>query len=204
MIVLFLLVIFLVCLSLVWFQGLWGAAIALLNSIFAGLIAVNFFPVLAELLESFLTSYGFFWDFLSFWLLFAVVFFILRFAANLLSKHQVRFKAPVEMAGRSVLAILTAWLMVCIVCFSLHIAPLPVTSFGGSFQAQEGSNDLLGVAPDKQWLSLVHSCSVGSLSTLSGGNQFDKPAQFIKNYRLRRKDLDDVQAKTGSFIKKRR
>ena len=204
MIVLFLLVIFLVCLSLVWLQGLWGAAIALLNSIFAGLIAMNFFPALAELLESSLPSYGYFWDFLCFWLLFAVVFFILRSVANLLSQYQVRFKTPVEMAGRSVLALLTAWIMVCIVCFSLHIAPLPVNSFGGSFQKQEGSNDLLGVAPDKQWLSLVHSCSLGSLSTLSGGNQFNSPTQFIKNYRLRRKDLETLQAETDSYIKKRR
>ena len=201
MIVLFLLVVFLACVSLVWLQGLWGAAIALLNSIFAGLIAMNFFPALAELLESSLPSYGYFWDFLCFWLLFAVVFFILRSVANLLSQYQVRFKTPVEMAGRSVLAMLTAWLMVCIVCFSLHIAPLPVNSFGGSFQAQEGSNDLLGVAPDKQWLSLVYTFSGGSLSPLSGGNQFDLPTKFIKNYRLRRKDLQAQQAKTGSYIK---
>jgi len=201
MIVLFLLIVFLVCVSLVWLQGLWGAAIALLNSIFAGLIAMTFFPVLAELLEKHLPPYGYFWDFLCFWLLFAVVFFILRSVANLLSQYQVRFKTPVEMAGRSVLALLTAWIMVCIVCFSLHIAPLPVNSFGGSFQAQEGSNDLLGVAPDKQWLSLVHTFSGGSLSPLSGGNQFDLPTKFIKNYRLRRKDLQAQQAKTGSYIK---
>jgi hypothetical protein len=204
MIVLFLLVIFLVCASLVWLQGLWGAAIALLNSIFAGLIAMTFFPVLAELLEKHLPPYGYFWDFLCFWLLFAVVFSILRLVANLLSQYQVRFKTPVEMAGRSVLAMLTAWLMVCIVCFSLHIAPLPVNSFGGSFQAQEGSNDLLGVAPDKQWLSLVHSCSLGSLSTLSRGNQFNSPTQFIKNYRLRREELQELQNDTDSPIKKRR
>ena len=201
MIVLFLLIVFLVCLSLVWLQGLWGAAIALLNSIFAGLIAMTFFPVLAELLEKHLPSYGYFWDFLCFWLLFAVVFSILRLVANLLSQYQVRFKTPVEMAGRSVLAMLTAWLMVCIVCFSLHIAPLPVNSFGGSFQAQEGSNDLLGMAPDKQWLSLVHTCSVGSLSSFAGGHQLDLPTKFIKNYRLRRKDLQAQQAKTGSYIK---
>lgn len=192
MIVLFLLVIFLVCASLVWLQGLWGAAIALLNSIFAGLIAMTFFPVLAELLEKHLPPYGYFWDFLCFWLLFAVVFSILRLVANLLSQYQVRFKTPVEMAGRSVLAMLTAWLMVCIACFSLHMAPLPVKFF-----------DNFGKYgfPGKQWLKLVYHCSDTSLSDK---NKFDEPTQFIKNYRLRREELQELQNDTDSPIKKRR
>ena len=193
-----LIIVFLTCAGLVWLEGLWGAAISLVNFLFAGLIATSYFAMLAQAIEGVVPNFAYFWDFLSFWLLFAVVYSLLRFVTGKLSSHRVRFRMPIEMAGRSILALAVAWLMVCLTCFSLHMAPLPESPFAGGFQNTAMSKDFLGMAPDQQWLALAYGCSTGSLSTLNG-LEMDTPGEFIENYRTRRRDLEDVQATTGSF-----
>ena len=202
MLILLLIIIFFTCFGLVWLEGLWNAALVLLNSLFAALIATSYFAPLAQVIESqLLPDFAYFWDFLSFWLLFAIVCSLLRLVTGKLSSYRVRFVMPIEMAGRSILALSVGWLMVCLTCFSLHMAPLSESPFAAGFQATPQSKDFLGMAPDQQWLALVYGCSTGSLSTLSGF-EFDTPSEFIANYRVRRRNLEEVQATTGSFYAK--
>ena len=103
MLILFLIVVFFTCFGMVWMDGFWSAAITTLGVVLAGLVASNYAPVLAQVIEGVLPDFAYFWDYLSFWLLFALVFGVLRTVTDLLSKHHVRFIMPVEMAGRSVL-----------------------------------------------------------------------------------------------------
>ena len=202
MLVLLLILVLAVCAGMVWLQGLWGAAMALFNTIFAGLIATNFYRPIASQIDDLLHSFTYFWDLISFWLLFLIAFSVLRGLTDLLSKYHVQFITPVEMTGRSILAIVVAWLMVSLICFSLHLAPLPRSPFFGSFQTQAMSRDFLGMAPDQQWLKLVNHCSRGSLSPLFGW-EFESPSNFVNKYRARRGNLEDLQKKTRSFRVKR-
>ena len=198
MLVILLLIVLLTCTGLVWMQGLWGAMITILNLIFSGLIATNYcFPLAATLERSF-PRYGFFWDFLSLWLIFCLVFLVLWFVTGKISKYRVRFIAPVEMAGRSILAFAVGWLMVCFVLTSLHMAPLAEKPFFGSFQREVMSHDFMGSAPDQLWISLVDNCSQGSLSPVSE-REFGSPSDLIQNYRIRRREFEQLYRDTGSF-----
>lgn len=200
MFTLMILAIFVACASLVWMHGFWGAAVTLLNVLFAGLLATNLCFVLGDLLDSVLKSFTYFWDFLSFWLIFTILFLILRSITDTISKTRVRFIPPVEIAGRSVISLVVAWIMVCLVCFSLHMAPIPETGFRGGFQRTAMSKDFLGISPDCQWIAIVSMCSNGALSPLIE-KQFESPNpnNFIRNYRIRRADLEKLQKNTGSF-----
>ena len=201
MLTLLLIIILLTCAGLVWLEGLWGAAVTVLNVLFAGLIATSYFASLAGMLEDVLPNFAFFWDFLSFLLLFAIVCGLLRLITGTISTHRVRYIMAIEMAGRTILALVVAWLMICLTCFSLHFAPLSESPFAGGFQRTAMSKDFLGMAPDRQWLAIVHVCSVGSLQPLSG-NTISTPSEFIENYRARRRALAEIKTTTGSFYAK--
>ena len=200
MFTLMVLFIFVLCASLVWMHGFWGAAVTLLNVLFAGLLATNLCFVLSDQLNSVLKSFTYFWDFLSFWLIFTILFLVLRSITDTISKTRVRFIQPVEIAGRSVIALAVAWIMVCIICFSLHMAPIPKTGFRGGFQRTEMSKDFLGISPDCQWIAIVSVCSNGSLSPLIEKQlESPNPNNFIRNYRSRRSKLEKLQRDEGTF-----
>ena len=63
MLILLLIIIFFTCFGLVWLEGLWNAALVLLNSLFAALIATSYFAPLAQVIESqLLPDFAYFWD----------------------------------------------------------------------------------------------------------------------------------------------
>src|SRR5688572_2809660 len=109
----------------VWFQGLWSGVITLVNLLLAMIIATSFYEPVVTAIDNIgaAKSYTYLLDFVVLWLIFGFAFAVLRAITDSLSKRQVKFDMPVEMAGRSVLAIWCGWLMVCFVAFSLHMAP---------------------------------------------------------------------------------
>src|SRR5215471_2688028 len=100
MMFLFLLLIFAAATAGIWFQGLWGATVTLVNLLLAMMIATCFFEPICTMLEGVgLASFTFLLDFLVLWLLFAIAFGILRAVTDALSRLRVAFDMPVEMAG---------------------------------------------------------------------------------------------------------
>lgn len=207
MVLLLLIVIFLITTAFVWFDGLWSAAISLITVMLSGLVAMNYFEPLAAMFDGMLSSYTYFFDFLSLWILFVVTFAILRAIAGLLSKYRIRFDLPVEIAGRSILAVWVGWILVCFTCTTLHTAPLGRNSFGGSFQKDLPVSDgtvglpgglFLGMAPDRKWLGFVQSRSEGALKTWNP-NPFDPKGEFIIKYRSRRTKLEQHVNQTGTM-----
>src|SRR6185369_17224397 len=97
----------------VWFQGLWSAAITLVNLLFAMIIATSFYEPISTAIEGIgaAAQYTYVLDFVVLWLLFGIVYGILRAVTDALSASAVKFDLPVEMAGRSVLALFCGWLM---------------------------------------------------------------------------------------------
>jgi hypothetical protein len=197
---LFLFLIFLITAAALWFQGLWNIAITLINMILAMLIATNFFEPICTLIESVGgASFTYLLDFLVLWILFAVVFGVLRAFSDMLSKQAVKFNLPVEMAGRTILALWCGYLMVCFTAFSMHMAPLNSVTPMGAFESPN-STSFLGMAPDRQWLGFMQSRSRGALArgNFSGDvhpndqelnvETFDPHSEFPLRYRQRREN----------------
>lgn len=197
---LFLFLLFLIVGAALWFQGLWSNAVTLINLIFAMLIATNFWEPICTLLEGFgLGSFTYLLDFVLLWFLFAFFFLILRLISDMLSRTRVKFEMPVEMAGRSLLAIWCAWLFVCFTAFSLQMAPLNSQDPMGAWSTPN-SSAFLFLPADRFWLRFMQSRSRGALARghFSDSSQshpddlaanveaFDPKGEFPLKYRDRR------------------
>jgi hypothetical protein len=177
-----LLLLFLAVAAAVWFQGLWNAAVTLVNLILAMIIATSFWEPACDFLErSGAASWTYLLDFVILWILFAFAYGLLRAVTDTLSQIQVKFDLPVEMAGRSILALWCGWLFVCFAAFSLHMAPLNSAAPLGAWTTPS-SPTFLAVSPDRLWLGFMYSRSRGALA----GQPFDEAADFPLKYHDRR------------------
>lgn len=206
MLVLFL--VFALTAGVMWMHGLWGNAVTLINMILAMLLATNFFEPAAALVDSFMPSATYFLDVVCLWVLFLIFFGLLRTITDGLSKVHVKFIMPVEMAGRSLLAIWCGWLMVCFVTFSLQMAPLNSPTPLGAWQSPTDGT-FLGFAPDRMWLGFMQQNSRGYLargkfsklpthSNDDGLNveTFDPNGEFPYKYAWRRKQYAGLEGMT--------
>jgi hypothetical protein len=191
MYLLLMVVILLVCLAMMWNEGFWSNALILVDVVFAALIATSYYESLAQLLDNALPTFTYFWDFLSVWLIFVIVLSVLRALTDMISRYKISFKMPIEMAGRVITPLLTGWVMVCFVSFTLHMAPLGRSPLKGSFQAEPMSNNFMGYAPDRSWLAFVHARSQGSLSKMKP-RVFDPEGEFVLKYGARREQLESL------------
>src|SRR6478735_8266405 len=121
--------------GVIWMHGLWGTAVTLINMILAMLLATNFFEPTAALLDGYLPGGTYFFDAAALWALFIMFYGMLRAITDSLSKMHVKFIMPVEMAGRTILALWCGWLMVCFTTFSLQMAPFNSVTPMGAWQS---------------------------------------------------------------------
>ncbi|HEY2881366.1 MAG TPA: CvpA family protein, partial [Pirellulales bacterium] len=119
-----LIAIFAGCVAFVYNEGLWGAAVLFVNVLLAAVLATNLFEPVASWLEGMIPSGTYLWDFVALWGSFAVTLVIMRLASDLISRHRVRFKKPVDIAGGVFFAVWIGWIMVMFSAFSFHLAPL--------------------------------------------------------------------------------
>ncbi len=188
-----LLAVFFACVAMMFNEGLWNNAIMFFNVMTAALLATNYFEPLADWLQRKDPSYMYLVDFLSVWAIFAAVLVVLRLATDKISRVRVRFKRPVDIAGGIFFALWVGWTMVCFTTFTLHTAPLARNSFGGAFQETPESEMFFGLAPDRKWLSFVHSLSDDGSLGRSEKNVFDPDADFILRYGARRAAFEKVE-----------
>lgn len=197
--------VFAVTAGVLWIHGLWGNAVTLINMLLAMLLATNFFEPTAALLDSFSPSGTYFYDVLALWVLFFIFFGLFRAITDGLSAMQVKFILPVEMAGRTLLALWCGWLMVCFVTFSLQMAPLNEKTPLGAWQSPTDST-FLGFAPDRMWLGFMQGCSRrylarGKFSSLDAHpddsqanvEAFDPYGEFPYKYAWRRKQYESLE-----------
>src|SRR5262245_7389399 len=195
MIIALLLVVFAVCVAFVFNEGMWGAAITFVNVLLAAVLATNLFEPLANWLESMMPGFTYFWDFVALWLAFALCLVLLRLTTDLISRHRVKFKKPVDIGGGVFFAIWTGWLMVQFTLFSLHLAPLS-RNFMGFQEKPETHMFVFDLAPDRNWLSFMHAQSSGGAlartppPTDPNAFVFDPQGEFIMKYAARRKQFE--------------
>jgi hypothetical protein len=174
-----LLLVFAICMAAVWFHGLWGATITLINTLLAAMIATNYFEGAAQLMADSASNLAYYADFACWWLIFFVSFAIMRIFSDLLTRHRLKFNKWVELGGRTVMAAWVAWLMVTLASFTMLLLPLGADAAGLQKTAQSGAGLL---SPTRKWLGFVYHRSRHSLS----GTEFDPQADFLLRYRAQR------------------
>ena len=189
-----------------WFMGFWNNVITFVNTIFAACIASNYFEPVADAIDGGTNSSTYLLDFIAIWLLFFLSFVVLRTVTDMLSKHQMNFDKWLEMSGRTVFSLATAWVFVCFMQFSFHTAPFPPGA--GNFQARPDSVNFTA-APDRLWLGFMQSRSRGALAAALpngydadqlhpadrdlGAMVFDSKGDFIYKYYNRRLKLSEQE-----------
>jgi len=168
-----------------WKEGLWGAAIMLLNTLLAATLATAWYEWVVALLKPRLPSYDYLLDFAVLWGLFSLLLLVFREIADRMTRTKVRFRRPVEMFGAPVVAAIAAWVTVCFTAASLHTAAVP----RDLVQPTPETTMFFGLEPDRRWLEWVRG------STLRGpfavaGRAFDPDADFILRYATRRHTLE--------------
>jgi hypothetical protein len=188
-------IIFALCVAFTFNEGLWGAAILFCNVLMAAVLATNFFEPVANWLESMLSGYTYWCDFVAVWLCFALFVVILRLVSDYFaSRHRVRFKKPLDVGGGLFFAGWIGWLMVQFTFFTLHLAPLERNPMG--FQEKPETRNFFGLGPDRNWIAFVHNLSKnGSLNRTPPQSDpnayvFDPQGDFILKYGSRRKAFE--------------
>ncbi|MBM4001363.1 MAG: hypothetical protein FJ297_17820 [Planctomycetes bacterium] len=185
---LFLLVVFAAAAGLVWLHGLWSNCITLVNLLVAAMVATSYYePITAQAVGQ-MRPYTYLLDFLLIWLLFTIVFGILRLVTDLLSRKRLRFDPHVELIGRSVTAVVIGYVVMMFTCSTLHLAPIESSPFNGAWQSAESSS-FLGMSPDKQWFGFVRG---QSKMGLRGGQVFDPNGQYRGKHFERRKQFESL------------
>ncbi len=182
-----------ICIAMLWNEGMWNNCITLVNVLLSALIAMNQYEQLAEFLDGKFPSYTFVFDYLSIWLAFFSAYIFMRGITDAVSKHRVKFIMPIEQAGRVISVVLIGWIMVCLTLTSLHTAPLARTAVRGGFQAKPMSNNFLGMAPDRMFLGYMQHRSKNALSN-NPVTPFDERGEFIFKYGGRRQLFSEQPA----------
>ena len=185
--------VWLVCIAMLWNEGMWNNCITLINVLLAALLTMNYFEPLADFLDKQLPSFTFVVDYLSLWFVFFLSYAVLRGVTDSLSKHRVKFIMPVEQAGRIISVILIGWIMVCLTLTSLHTAPLARTAVRGGFQAEPMSNNFIGMAPDRMFLGYMQHRSKNALAN-NPLTPFDPDGEFVFLYGGRRQLFSEQEA----------
>lgn len=154
---LLLILFFVIIAGLLWYSGFWGAVIGTVNIVLAACFASAFFEPMANRLEysnPTTQTYAYLVDIVVLWGLFVLAALFIRAATESFSAVRLRFDPVTEMIGRSVMALVGAWIFICFAQFTLLTAPLPTSA------SHEGSM----LSPDRVWLGFLQSRSRGALS----------------------------------------
>ena len=194
------------CAAMLYNDGMWSNSIRLINTIMAGLLAMNFFEPVADWLEGQAPAYTYFWDFIALWGLFIIFSLIFRLITDRLSQVKVKFLKIADQIGSGVLALWVGWVMVCFTLMSLNTAPLARNCLGGSFSSKTEDRMFLGFAPDRQWLGFTQKMSQEAYARSASDAEwkaektiFDPRGEFLPKYATRRANLESNVKEKGSL-----
>ena len=156
-------------------EGAWGAMTMLVIVILSGLLAMNFFEPLANLLQEMILGSGswpVYWDFISLTGLFALFVFGMRYAIERWCTSPIELPMPLSEIGRWGCGLATGYVTMAFLLTALHTAPLPREFI--DFKPER--NNLFNIdAPDRRWLGFTQYVSEKSLRRGASGHIFDGP-----------------------------
>ncbi|MCL2305361.1 MAG: hypothetical protein FWC43_08470 [Planctomycetaceae bacterium] len=174
-------------------EGLWSNMICCSNITFASLITLNYFEPIAKLIEDAWAGGLFLYDFLVFWLLFSLMFFLLNTVTNKLSRVRVHFPKVVEQVGNGIFLILIFGNFVFNIGFTLPMAPFPPKE--NSQQTGEWQSNFLAYK--------MRILCKGTLVPFTGENIWDNndPPLYVRDQVNKRwMLLDNMYAKGGTML----
>ena len=165
-------------------EGLFTAFTVLVNVLLAGLLAFNFWPPIANVLEpefqgSSLAGYE---DALCLVGLFALALGGLRLATMQLANREVRFAPGIDRGGAAACGALTGYLAAGFLTCVFQTLPWQENFWGFSPHTESG---ISGASPDQLWLSLMVRSHRGGFNP--GDDQTKVFYDFEKNYALYRR-----------------
>ncbi|MBQ2621610.1 MAG: CvpA family protein [Thermoguttaceae bacterium] len=158
-------------------DGIWTNLIRLFNLIFSGLIATTYYETLAGLLEGYAPTFTYLLDYLSIWLIFILVYGVLRELTIRLSLVKVWFPAIIDKWGGVALSVILGFTMLSFSVFALYTAPLQPNYWG-----IHNSPTLTG-----GWAVFTKMESEGALQA---GTSFGETKDFYKRYNTRRENQE--------------
>lgn len=170
-------------------QGLWSSLVAIPTVLASAAVATAWHGPLADYFEAYLESYTHVLDIVAMLGLFAVTMLLLREITDRASRSRVEFPVMVERFGGPVAASIAAWIFVCFLATSLHVAPLPPDAV----QKTPDARMFLGLSPDRKWLQFVRGSSASGPFS-NGQGLFDPKADFLVRHALRRMELGKEEA----------
>ncbi len=193
------------CVGFLYREGMWGNFIRLVDVLFAGVLATNFFEPVAGILEELISpKLTYFYDFLAFWLVYGVSFLVLHVASATASRVKVRFNHYLNMGGGIVFALVIGVTVCSLLKFSFHLAPLGTKPFLTPVVDEDG--DPLGA----QWASIMRGLSSGVFSRSVAGEaestyggpiaKFPGAKNVFEVYLERAKALEAQVNNGGGFI----
>ena len=174
--------VFLICAVVFWLRGLWNTMLIIVLVLISGLLSLNYYEPLAKMVAEQVPDLQSFLDFIVLWALFLVFLGVLWALRFLLSRQRVEFIMPVELVGRTVVALWCAWLITGFAAMTLHTAPIGANPLG-AFDSPSDAKLFFGA--DRQWLALMQSRSRGALTRWET-KEFDPQSEFILKYYHRR------------------
>jgi len=159
-------------------EGFWSNMICCTNITFASLIAFNYYEPIAGLIMDAWEGGLFFYDYLVFWLLFSLVYFILNFITNKLSRVKVHFPKVVEQVGNGALLFGIFFNFVSIIFFTLPMAPFQPP---GSDGQNSGMMGFIGTEESRsEWFGYkVRILSDATLAPFTGENRWIDPKDYV-------------------------
>jgi hypothetical protein len=170
-------------------QGLWTALVTLPSVLVAATLATAWHGWVAAQLGEFLPSHANLFDLVSIYLLFVIVFGLMREFTDRASRTRIPFPKRLDQFGAPVAAMLVGWTVMAFVAASLHVAAVRRDDVQPTPEAR-----MLGwLSPDRAWLQWVRG------SSLHGpfGNPaapFDEHADFLVRYAARRYGIESAAA----------
>ncbi len=166
-------------------EGVWGAAIVFLSTLFAGLLAMNYFEMVAIFMERFIgrnNPWSRLSDVVVLLILFGGLVMVFRFMFDHLFKGTAEVEDAVNSLGRWAIGAVTGYMTMAILLTALHTAPFPREFWGFT---PERKNFLGMTAPDRQWLGFVQYVSEKSFRRGKYPRIFDGPQWTLPQHDVR-------------------
>lgn len=166
-------------------EGVWGAVQIFLCTLFAGLLAMNYFEPLAGQLRAFVPDK--YCDIGAMLGLFIALTFGLRMGMEYLAPSYIQVFPMLDTVGKYAAGAATGYLTMAFLLTALHTAPLPREFMG--FQSERPN--FFGSYPDRQWLGFVQYVSEKPLAILMRDKIGDKEVIFARAFDGRYEKVGD-------------
>lgn len=165
-------------------NGLFSAAVMLVQVLLAGLVAFNWFEPIANWLEDRFRTSAFAGceDLIALTLLFVTALGLLRAVTNRLAPDPLDFPGNVQLFGAGIFGALTGYLAAGFLVAAVQTLPLEPTFFGFEPRATDEPFHRSFLPPDRVWLALMRHAGAYPLAATEDNPEADAPVDRYQTF----------------------